>query len=115
MPAHPDLAAAGISHPIRQLPSGLLSHVCEDVAAPFIIDGPSGEQKIDVLVTPTDTPVDVYVLLEKDRVAAGTAMLLANAGDAKASRRISSMARPIEMERTTSKTPGMRCPASTRS
>jgi len=41
-----------------------------EVVAPFIVDAPATSQTVSVTVTPSGAPVDVYVVLEKDREAA---------------------------------------------
>lgn len=41
-----------------------------EVKAPFIVDGPSSEQNVTVAVSPEKgSPVDVFIVLEKDRQA----------------------------------------------
>lgn len=52
-----------------------------DVVAPFIVDAPSSNQSIAVVVSSSAAPVDVFVVLEKDRDAAEKA--LANGGTPK--------------------------------
>ena len=43
----------------------------QEAKAPFIVDGPARDQDVTVTVTPEKgTPVDVYVVLEKDSAAA---------------------------------------------
>jgi hypothetical protein len=45
-----------------------------EVVAPFIVDAPSMSQSVTVTVNPNGTPIDAYIVLEKDQAAATKAL-----------------------------------------